>query len=106
MQYTMGGRMDDHPLSLKDSCLVEHLQELDQAGVACVKIEGRGSVRSIRAIVTGIYSRAIRRKPTAYPGRDGDAGDGLLRQGFTQGYFTGNKEDMFWCAPGGAGQGR
>ena len=34
MQYSLGGRMDDYPLSLKDSCLVDRLQELEDAGVA------------------------------------------------------------------------
>jgi len=41
MQYSLGGRMDDYPMSLKDNCLVDRLQEIEEAGVACVKIEGR-----------------------------------------------------------------
>ena len=40
LQYSLGGRMDDYPLSLKDNCLVDRLHELEEAGVACVKIEG------------------------------------------------------------------
>ena len=40
MQYSMGGRMDEYPLSLRDNCLADYLQQLDEAGVACVKIEG------------------------------------------------------------------
>ena len=34
MQYSLGGRMDDYPMSLKDNCLVDRLQELEEAGVA------------------------------------------------------------------------
>jgi len=34
MQYSLGGRMDDYPLSLKDNCLISRLQELEDAGVA------------------------------------------------------------------------
>ena len=37
----MGGRMDEYPLSLRDNCLADYLQQLADAGVACVKIEGR-----------------------------------------------------------------
>ena len=36
MQYSMGSTMDDHPMSLKDNCLADRLQELEEAGVACV----------------------------------------------------------------------
>jgi putative protease len=99
MQYTMGGRMDDHPLSLKDSCLVENLQELDQAGVACVKIEGRMKRPEYSAIVTGIYSRAIKENRQPTPDEMEMLETAFSRQGFTQGYFTGNKEDMFGVRP-------
>ena len=36
MQYSMGRRMDDYPLSLKDNCLVNELDELERIGVKCV----------------------------------------------------------------------
>ena len=95
MQYSLGGRMDDYPLSLKDNCLVDRLEELEEAGVACVKIEGRMKRPEYTAIVTKIYSQAIheKRKPTK------DEMDMLekafSRNGFTQGYYTGDKQDMF-----------
>ena len=95
MQYSLGGRMDDYPLSLKDNCLADRLQELEEAGVACVKIEGRMKRPEYTAIVTGIYSKALKehRKPTA------DEMELLekafSRQGFTQGYYDGTKSDMF-----------
>ena len=42
MEYSLGSRMEDsHPLSLKDNCLIDRMQEIEEAGVACVKIEGR-----------------------------------------------------------------
>ena len=34
MQYTLTGSKEEHPLSLKDNCLVDRLDELEQAGVA------------------------------------------------------------------------
>ena len=63
MEYSMPGRMaDDHPLSLKDNCLVERLKEIEDAGVACVKIEGRMKRPEYSGLVTGIYSKIIKEK--------------------------------------------
>ena len=95
MQYSLGGRMDDYPLSLKDSCLVNRLKELEEAGVACVKIEGRMKRPEYTGIVTGIYSKAIKekRQPSA---QEMDALEkAFSRSGFTQGYLNGDKADMF-----------
>lgn len=91
LNYSLGGRMDDHPLSLKDSCLVSYLKELERAGVACVKIEGRMKRPEYSAIVTGIYSRAIREgvEPTETELRQLELA--FSRQGFTDGYLTGQK---------------
>ncbi|MCR5664074.1 MAG: DUF3656 domain-containing protein [Oscillospiraceae bacterium] len=95
MQYTLGGRMDDYPLSLKDNCLADRLQELEQAGVACLKIEGRMKRPEYTAIVTGIYAKALKehRKPTK--AEMDTLQQAFSREGFTQGYFNGDKQDMF-----------
>lgn len=95
MQYSMGGRMDDYPLSLKDNCLVNNLKELEDAGVACVKIEGRMKRPEYVAIVTGVYSKAIKenRRPTAEEMELLESA--FSRQGFTTGYLDGTKKDMF-----------
>lgn len=95
MQYSMGGRMDEYPLSLKDSCLVGSLAELEEAGVACVKIEGRMKRPEYSAVVTGIYSRAIKEKRAPTPEEMETLETAFSRQGFTDGYLTGKKEDMF-----------
>ena len=95
MQYSLGGRMDDYPLSLKDQCLADRLQELEEAGVASLKIEGRMKRPEYTGIVTGVYSKALRehRKPTAEEMELLE--QAFSRQGFTQGYFNGDKKDMF-----------
>ena len=95
MQYSLGGRMDDYPMSLKDNCLVDRLQELEEAGVACVKIEGRMKRPEYTAIVTKIYAKAIKeqRQPTTEEMISLEKA--FSRQGFTQGYYTGDKQDMF-----------
>ena len=60
LQYSLGGRMDDHPLSLKDNCLVDQIRRLEEAGVASLKIEGRMKRPEYTGIVTGVYAKAIR----------------------------------------------
>lgn len=96
LQYSLGGRMDDYPLSLKDNCLIDHIDELEKAGVACVKIEGRMKRPEYAAIVTGVYSRAVHEKLPPTDGEREQLEQVFSRQGFTQGYFTGEKgTDMF-----------
>ncbi len=94
MQYTLTGSNEEHPLSLKDSCLVDRLDELEEAGVASLKIEGRMKRPEYTAIVTGIYAKALRehRKPTKEEMQLLE--QAFSRQGFTQGYFNGDKENM------------
>ena len=95
LQYSLGGRMDDYPMSLKDNCLVDRLKEIEEAGVTCIKIEGRMKRPEYAAIVTGIYSKALKeqRQPTAE--EMNMLQSAFSRQGFTQGYFDGDKKDMF-----------
>lgn len=96
LEYNVGGRMDDHPLSLKDNCLVQYLDELDKAGVACVKIEGRMKRPEYVAMVTGIYSRAIRDEKAPTEAEMQQLEEIFSRSGFTQGYFKGERgRDMF-----------
>ena len=95
LQYSLGGRMDDYPLSLKDSCLVDRLAELEEAGVSCLKIEGRMKRPEYSAIVTNIYSKALRDKRQPSPEEMETLEAAFSRSGFTQGYFNGDKKDMF-----------
>ena len=95
MQYSLGGRMDDYPLSLKDNCLVDRLRELEEAEVACLKIEGRMKRPEYTAIVTDIYARALKEKRKPSPEEMEMLEKTFSRQGFTQGYFNGDKKDMF-----------
>ena len=82
--------------SLKDLSLAGHLRELRKMGVACVKLEGRMKRPEYVAVVTGIYSRAIKedREPTAEELEQLRAA--FSRQGFTQGYYLDQQgPDMF-----------
>ena len=95
MQYSLGGRMDDYPLSLKDNCLVDRLSEIEDAGVSCIKIEGRMKRPEYTAIVTEIYHKAIKEHKQPSEEEMQMLEKAFSRSGFTQGYFNGNREEMF-----------
>ena len=46
-------------LNSKDMCMIDHLKDLQDAGVDCIKIEGRAKSAYYAAIVTGAYRHAI-----------------------------------------------
>ena len=46
-------------LNSRDMCMIDHLKELQDAGVDCIKIEGRAKSAYYAAIVTGAYRHAI-----------------------------------------------
>ena len=46
-------------LNSRDMCMIDHLKELQEAGVDCIKIEGRAKSAYYAAIVTGAYRHCI-----------------------------------------------
>ena len=96
LNYGWNGKANEYPLSLKDLSLAGHLKELQDMGVASLKLEGRMKRPEYVAIVTGIYARALRenREPNA---QELDIlQQAFSRQGFTDGYFMDQKgPDMF-----------
>ena len=96
LKYGWGNQANEYPLSLKDLSMAGHLKDLSDMGVACLKLEGRMKRPEYVAIVTGIYSRAIRegREPTAQEIEI--LTQTFSRQGFTDGYYMGQTgPDMF-----------
>ena len=89
MKYGWNGKADQYPLSLKDMSLARHLQELQDMGVACLKLEGRMKRPEYVAIITGVYARALRenREPTQEEMKQLE--QAFSRQGFTEGYYQG-----------------
>ena len=79
-----------YPLSLRDNCLIEYLDDLRRMGVASLKIEGRMKRPEYVAVVTKAYRAAIDGKPVT----DNDMEEleaAFSRQGFTQGYYLDKK---------------
>ena len=91
LPYGWGDRADRYPLSLKDMSLASHLRELESMGVSCAKIEGRMKRAEYVWVVTKVYADALRegREPT--PEELRQLTDAFSRQGFTDGYYKGEK---------------
>jgi len=87
--YGYSRRENRHPLSLKDNCLVSYLQELEQMGVASLKLEGRMKRPEYVASVTDVYRKALNTDAVTKPMMD-ELLTAFNRQGFTDGYYTGN----------------
>ena len=87
--YGYGRYQNNHPLSLKDNCLVSYLQELEDMGVASIKLEGRMKRPEYVAAVTEVYRRAMNQGKVTR-----DMAEKLMtafnRQGFTDGYYKGH----------------
>ena len=87
--YGYGRWENKYPLSLKDNCLIWYLKELENMGVASLKLEGRMKRPEYVAAVTGVYRQAL---------DTGSVTNQMLqtlsaafnRQGFTDGYYAGN----------------
>ena len=77
-----------YPLSLKDNCLVHYLQELEEMGVASIKLEGRMKKPEYVATVTAVYRKALD-EANVTPSMMDALMTAFNRQGFTDGYYTG-----------------
>lgn len=89
-----------HPLSLKDANLADYVQELEQMGVACLKLEGRMKRPEYVAVITGIYRHLLdeNRGPSREESRQLEAA--FSRSGFTDGYYKGRTgPEMFGTRP-------
>ncbi len=93
--YGYSRRENKYPLSLKDNCLVNHLRELKDMGVASLKLEGRMKRAEYVAAVTDVYRKALDTGEVSRPMMDALL-KAFNRQGFTDGYYTGKTgKDMF-----------
>ena len=86
--YGYGRWEDRYPLSLKDNCLVHYLYELQDMGVASIKLEGRMKRAEYVATVVRVYRRALD-SGTVTASMEQDLLTAFNRQGFTDGYYTG-----------------
>ena len=78
-----------YPLSLKDNCLVQYLEELKEMGVASLKLEGRMKRPEYVAAVTSVYRKALD-EGVVTPEMMQTLTLAFNRQGFTDGYYAEN----------------
>ena len=76
-----------YPLSLKDNCLIHYLDELQEMGVASLKLEGRMKRPEYVAAVTAVYRQALDTHEVTQEMREA-LYKAFNRQGFTDGYYT------------------
>ncbi len=79
-----------YPLSLKDMSLNGHIDEITNMGVATLKIEGRMKSSDYVGGTVSIWRRLIDEKRNASAKEKATLEALFSRQGFTDGYFTGN----------------
>lgn len=96
MEYSFGGRMDNKPMSLKDSCLIKYVDQLEAMGVASAKIEGRAKRPEYVAIVTEVYANAIKNKKAPTEMDMQRLEQAFSRQGFTDGYYKGKLDSSMF----------
>lgn len=97
-------RQGRYLLSPADLCLIEHLPELDAAGVSSLKIEGRMKRAEYVAVVTRAYRQVLdilKENPAYWP--EPEVKERLLKifnRNFSTGYFIpGNTEFMSTTSP-------
>ena len=97
-----------YPLSLKDNCTVQFVKDLEQMGVASLKLEGRMKRPEYVAAVTQVYRKAIDTGTVTQSMLD-QLSTAFNRQGFTDYYSGRTGTHMFgirkdaadnarWCA--------
>lgn len=100
LPYGFSGRANAHPLSLKDACLAPFVPEMQDAGVACLKIEGRMKRPEYVAAVTEIYARLLREHRAPTKDEQKKLALAFSRDGFTEGYYRGARgREMFGTRP-------
>lgn len=90
LNFNADGR--EYALSLKDMSLISHLDEIAEAGVSSLKIEGRMKrPEYVAAAVTAVKTKLAGQTPDTETLKSV-----FSRSGFTDGYFTGKRTlDMF-----------
>lgn len=94
--FSLGGRRDDNPLSMKDSCLIGHLDGIASMGAAGIIVDGRDRGAEYTALATSMYRSALDNGKLPSEQDSSLFRAAFSSAGFSDGYFTGEKgEGMF-----------
>lgn len=100
LNYGWGSVAEEPLLSLKDMSLAQHLRELEEMGVACAKIEGRMKRPEYVAVVTQVYSSAIREGRNPSRGEQRALEQAFSRQGLHGRLLSGQDGQAYVRYPG------
>lgn len=99
-EYSLGGRLDDKPMSLCDVDLISHLAELNEMGVACAAI-GAGLTRPEQvSIITRVCTDCLAAGRQPSPGERTELSHALSGRARTDAWFMERPEQ----SPGQHGQ--
>ena len=90
LPFGFGRAEHKYPLSLKDNCLVHYVKDLEEMGVASLKLEGRMKKPEYVATVTRVYRQALD-EGNVTRAMEKALYDAFNRQGFTSGYYAADK---------------
>lgn len=96
LPYTIGDKKG-HLLSPKDLCMVEHLKELKETGVASIKIEGRLKRSEYASAVCRVYRKYLDTDAKVSKTDMQELYDAFSRSGFTDKYYLGTSGKSMMC---------
>ena len=100
LPYGWSEKADSYPLSLKDANLADFVPDIQDMGIACVKLEGRMKRPEYVAAITRIYARLLREHRKATQDEQRELKEAFSRDGFTQGYYLAKRgKQMFGVRP-------
>ncbi len=88
-----------YPLSLKDMCLASHIPAIIDSGATSLKIEGRQKSAAYVYGVTSVYRKLLDERRSATKEEIRFLDTLFSRDGFSDGYFTGNYGKMLGVRP-------
>ncbi len=91
--YTQRGEKG-YPISLKDMCLAESVEDIIKSGVASLKLEGRQKPAEYVYGVTKMYRKLLDEARNATASDVRELENLFSREGFSRGYYTGSARSM------------
>lgn len=91
LPFSACGNKDNHALSLKDMSLIQHVQDFIDMGITSLKIEGRMKRPEYSACAVSTLKNALEGLPFDM----NTLKSVFSRGGFTDGYYTGSRTNMF-----------
>ena len=99
------GKSDVSPMGLRDICLINRLSELNDMGVTAIRISGYSREPEYVAMVTGMYSRALRESQEPTAEEMAVLQEAYCSDGFTEGFYAAEGDSAPDMQGGGKGVG-